>query len=84
MAPCSEYEGVPRLDGTPSREETVDRYQQLSGHAVRNLRYNEVLAAVEIGIPVSRLEIRLRKAGLLTADFDLPGSCVERIRQLLD
>jgi aminoglycoside phosphotransferase (APT) family kinase protein len=81
---CSEYEGVPRLDGTPSREETIDRYEQLSGRAVRNLRYNEVLAAVEIGLPVSRLETRLRNEGLLTGDFDLTGFCAERIRQLLD
>jgi aminoglycoside phosphotransferase (APT) family kinase protein len=81
---CSEYDGVRRLDGTPSREETVDRYEQLSGRAVRNLRYNEVLAAVEIGLPVSRLETRLRNEGLLTGDFDLTGFCVERIRQLLD
>jgi aminoglycoside phosphotransferase (APT) family kinase protein len=81
---CSEYEGVPRLDGTPSREETVDRYEQLSGCTVRNLRYNEVLAAVEIGLPVSRLETRLRNEGLLTDDFDLTGFCVQRIRQLLD
>jgi aminoglycoside phosphotransferase (APT) family kinase protein len=81
---CTEYQGVPRLDGTPSREETVDRYERLSGRTVRNLRYNEVLAAVELGIPVSRLETRLRKQGLLTGDIDLAGFCVERIRQLLD
>jgi aminoglycoside phosphotransferase (APT) family kinase protein len=80
---CTEYEGVPRLEGTPSREETIARYEQLSGRAVRNLRYNEVLAAVEIGIPVSRLETRLRNQGLLTGDLDLVGFCVERIRQLL-
>jgi aminoglycoside phosphotransferase (APT) family kinase protein len=81
---CSEYEGVPRLDGTPGREETVARYEQMSGRVVRNLRYNEVLAAVELGIPVSRLEARLRNQGLLTGEFDLAGFCVERIRQLLD
>jgi aminoglycoside phosphotransferase (APT) family kinase protein len=81
---CTEYESVPQLDGTPSREETVDRYEQLSGLGMRNLRYNEVLAAVELGIPVSRLETRLRNQGLLTGDFDLAGFCVERIRQLLD
>jgi len=80
---CSEYEGVPRLDGTPSRDETIDRYERLSGRTVRNLRYNEVLAAVALGIPVSRLETRLRSEGLLTGDFDLAGFCVERIRQLL-
>ena len=81
---CSEYEGVPRLAGTPGREETVARYEQMSGRAVRNLRYNEVLAAVELGIPVSRLETRLRNQGLLTGEFDLAGFCIERIRQLLD
>jgi aminoglycoside phosphotransferase (APT) family kinase protein len=81
---CTEYQGVPRLDGTPSREETVDRYEQLSGRPVRNLRYNEVLAAVELGIPVSRLQTRLRNQGLLIDDLDLAGFCVERIRQLLD
>lgn len=81
---CTEYEGVPRLDGTPSRQDTIDRYEQLSGRAVQNLRYNEVLAAVEIGLPVSRLETRLRNEGLLTGEFDLIGFCAERIRQLLD
>jgi aminoglycoside phosphotransferase (APT) family kinase protein len=81
---CSEYEGIPRLAGTPTREETVARYEQMSGRAVQNLRYNEVLAAVEIGIPVSRLVTRLRNQGLLADDFDVIGFCVERIRQLLD
>jgi aminoglycoside phosphotransferase (APT) family kinase protein len=80
---CSEYQGVPRLDGTPSREQAVDRYVQLSGRAVRNLHYNEVLAAVGLGIPVSRLGARLRSEGLITGDFDVAGFCVERIRQLL-
>jgi aminoglycoside phosphotransferase (APT) family kinase protein len=81
---CSDYEGVPRLAGTPSPEETVDRYEKFSGRRVRNLRYNEVLAAVEIGLPVSRLETRLRDQGLLTGEFDLTGFCAERIQQLLD
>ena len=81
---CSEYQGIARLDGTPSRAQTIERYEQLSGRAVRNLRYNEVLAAVEMGLPVSRLETRLRDEGLLTGEFDLIGFCAERIRQLLD
>jgi aminoglycoside phosphotransferase (APT) family kinase protein len=81
---CSEYQGVTRLAGTPSQEETIERYEELSGRAVENLRYNEVLAAVEMGLPVSRLETRLRNEGLLTGEFDLIGFCVERIRQLLD
>jgi aminoglycoside phosphotransferase (APT) family kinase protein len=81
---CSEYQGVPRLGGTPNRQDTIERYEQLSGRAVQNLRYNEVLAAVELGLPVSRLDTRLRNEGLLTGEFDLIGFCAERIRQLLD
>jgi aminoglycoside phosphotransferase (APT) family kinase protein len=80
---CSDYQGVPRLEGSPGREETVARYERLSGRPVRNLRYNEVLAAVQLGIPVSRLETRLRNEGLITGEFDLAGFCVERIRELL-
>jgi aminoglycoside phosphotransferase (APT) family kinase protein len=80
----SDFEGLPRLDGTPGREETVARYEQLSGRPVRNLRYNEVLATVEMAVPVSRLAAKFRVQGLLTEDFDLLGFCVERIRQLLD
>ena len=80
----SEYQGVPRLDGSPTREECVERYERLSGWPVRNLRYNEMLAAVEIGIPLSRLEARLRDGGLFSGEFDLIGFCLERIRQLID
>jgi aminoglycoside phosphotransferase (APT) family kinase protein len=80
----SEYQGVPRLDGTPGRDETIARYQRLTGLPVRNLRYNEVLAALALACPVSRLEAKFRSDGLLTDDLDLVGFCVERIRQLLD
>ncbi len=81
---CSDYEGVPRLAGTPSREATVARYEELSGRAVRNLRYNEMLAAVALGIPISRLETRLRNQGLIAGEVDLAGFAVERIGQLLN
>jgi aminoglycoside phosphotransferase (APT) family kinase protein len=80
----SEYQGLPRLDGTPGREETIERYQQLTGLPVRNLRFNEVLAAVALACPVTRLETKFREDGLLTDDVDLVGFCVERVRQLLD
>jgi aminoglycoside phosphotransferase (APT) family kinase protein len=79
----SEYQGVPRLEGTPGREETVERYQQMTGMEVCNLRFNEVLAALALACPVSKLQARFRDEGLLTEDVDLVGFCVERIRQLL-
>ncbi len=80
----SEYQGIPRLEGTPGREETVERYQQLTGLPVVNLRYNEMLAALALACPVSRLEARFRAEGVLSDGVDLVGFCVERIRQLLD
>jgi aminoglycoside phosphotransferase (APT) family kinase protein len=80
----SEYQGLPRLDGTPGREETIERYERLTGLPVRNLRYNEVLAALALAGPVSRLEAKFRSDGVLTDGLDLVGFCVERIRQLLD
>ena len=45
---------MPRLEGTPGREETIERYGRLTGLDVRNLRYNEVLAAVALACPVFR------------------------------
>lgn len=79
----SEHQQIPRLAGTPSRAETIARYEELSGLAVRNLVYNEVLAALALACPVLRLQAKLLGDGLITEDFDLAGFCVERIRQLL-
>lgn len=79
----SEYEGLPRLPGTPTRDETIADYEQRSGMAVRNLRFNELLAVLALSVPVSRLETKLRHDGLLTEGFDLLGFCAERARQLL-
>lgn len=79
----SEQQEIPRLPGTPSREDTIARYEELTGWQVRNLRYNEVLAAIALGCPVLRMQSRLRSQGLLTEDFDLAGFCVQRIQQLL-
>jgi len=79
----SEYQQIPRLPGTPSRDETIARYEEWTGWPVRNLRYNEILAAVALACPVLRLQTKLVADRLITEDFDLAGFCVERIRQLL-
>lgn len=74
----SEYEGIPRLAGTPSRAETIERYERRSGLPVRNLRYNEVLAAVLLSVPLLRI----------TEAFGLPPDttdfCTRRIEELID
>jgi aminoglycoside phosphotransferase (APT) family kinase protein len=79
----SDHQQIPRLPGTPSREETIARYEELTGWPVRNLRYNEMLAAVALACPVLRLASKLLAEGLITEEFDLVGFCVERIRQRL-
>lgn len=79
----SEHQQIARLPGTPSRADTIARYEALTGLPVRNLRYNEVLAALALACPVLRLQTKLSKDGLITEDFDLTEFCAERIRQLL-
>jgi aminoglycoside phosphotransferase (APT) family kinase protein len=79
----SEHQQIPGLPGTPSRESTIARYEELTGLPVRNLVYNEVLAAVALACPVLRLQAKLLSDGLITEDFDLVGFCAARIRQLL-
>jgi putative sterol carrier protein len=41
--------GIPRLEGLPNEEETVARYQELSGHPVEHLYYQKVMAAFRYG-----------------------------------
>ena len=79
----SDYQRIPRLAGTPGREQTIALYERLSGLPVRNLFYHEVLAAVALACPVLRLQTKLRSDGLITDEFDLIAFCTERIRQLL-
>ncbi|WP_299559132.1 phosphotransferase family protein [uncultured Mycolicibacterium sp.] len=79
----SDYEGTPRLPGTPSREETIRRYEQLSGRPVTHLHYQEVLAVLALSVPLSRMDARLRSEGLIADGFDVLGFCVARVRELL-
>ncbi|MET8654082.1 phosphotransferase family protein [Nocardia aurea] len=76
---CSEHQGVERLAGTPTRAETIARYEERAGMKVRNLRYNEILAAVLLGIPLLRMAHRLR----LPAEIDVTAFCAARIEELL-
>ncbi|MFD6451409.1 phosphotransferase family protein, partial [Nocardia sp. NPDC060220] len=76
---CSEFQGTERLPGTPTREESITRYEERSGMKVRNLRYNEVLAAVLLSIPLLRMAHRLN----LAPDIDITAFCTQRVAELL-
>ncbi|OXR44954.1 hypothetical protein B7C42_02911 [Nocardia cerradoensis] len=75
----SDFEGHPPAAGTPSRQETIEYYEHRTGMPVRNLVFNEVLAAVLLGIPLLRMAHRLK----LPPELDLTAFCAARVGQLL-
>lgn len=79
----TEHSGLEPLDGTPLRSEVIERYEQQTGWTVKNLRYNEVLAAVILSCPLLRLEAKLRSDGSIDADVGFADFCSVRIDQLL-
>lgn len=54
--------------GFPAREAEIARYEELSGHTVRNLPYFEVLGGVRMAILVARAATMMQTAGLIPAD----------------
>lgn len=82
----SEGYGVPRLDGSPGKEETVQRYQDLTGWRVENLLYNEAMAAFRAGIVILSVFKNFNKMGvaLPAEDIELNNPCTRRLAELLD
>ncbi|MBL1073547.1 phosphotransferase family protein [Nocardia sp. 2] len=76
---CSDFQGNPRLPGTPTREETIHYYELRTGTPVRNLRYNEILAVVLLSVPLLRMTNRIQ----LPPDMDITAFCRARLEQLL-
>lgn len=82
----SEGYGIPRLDGFPSWEETVRRYEELTGAPVENLRWHEVFAALRFGVVMVRVARHMTASGIPTPtdDFQHDNPCTQRLAQLLD
>jgi len=82
----SEGYGIPRLDGSPGKEETVQRYQDLTGWRVENLLYNEVLAAFRAALVILSVFKNFRKLGvaLPAEDIELNNPCTQRLAGLLN
>lgn len=82
----SEAYGIPKLEGTPGKEETVRRFEELSGWKVKNLFYNEVLAPFRLGVPVLKIYKNLKQMGvsMLAEDVELNNPCTQRIASLLN
>uniref|UniRef100_UPI003D8C4674 phosphotransferase family protein n=1 Tax=Gordonia sp. B7-2 TaxID=3420932 RepID=UPI003D8C4674 len=64
--------------GTPSRAETLDRYEQLTGHRVENMLFADVAAALLLGIVLIRLNTSLGLDGI-----DLTDICAQRLDLVL-
>ncbi|CDO05524.1 phosphotransferase family protein [Mycolicibacterium cosmeticum] len=58
--------------GTPSREETIDRYERAVGHRVGNLAFTDVTAPLLLAVPLVRLNARI-------PGVDLADVCAQRI-----
>jgi aminoglycoside phosphotransferase (APT) family kinase protein len=81
----SDAVGVARLDGFPTRDETVARYQELTGKPVRHLHYYEVFAGFRFAVVMIRIAQLVRDAGLPTPDdFATNNTCTQGLARLLD
>jgi len=73
----------PRLEGLPSEEETVARYQELTGRPVRWLHYYKVFAGLRFACVMIRLMQRMSFSGQLPEEFVPPLERNNIVTQLL-
>jgi putative sterol carrier protein len=78
--------GIPRLEGSPEREETVQRYQELTGWKADNLLYSDVIAAFRFGVIMAKIAKNMKATGVPTPteDFARDNPCTQRLASLLD
>ncbi len=80
--------GLERCAGTPSYEETVERYQELTGWKVRRevLLFNEVFSAVRYGMILIAVYLKFKELGISLLDEDMVHNnvCTQRLAELLD
>jgi aminoglycoside phosphotransferase (APT) family kinase protein len=65
--------------GTPTREETVDRYEHAVGRRIGNLAFTDVTAPLLLAVALVRLNRRFAVDGL-----DLADICARRIDFVLN
>lgn len=76
---------LPRLDGFPSRDETIARYEELMGRRVEHSFYYEVFAAFRFAVIMIRIAHLAAAAGMATPpNFATDNIPTRRLAQLLD
>lgn len=78
--------GVPRLEGFPNKEDTIRRYEKVTGRKVNNYFYNEVRAACVMGLHVVKVQRNLKQLGVSLPgdDPDRDNFCTQYLAKLLD
>lgn len=64
--------------GTPTREETIARYEDLTKRALTDMRFSDVSAALLLAVPLIRLNRKFALEGV-----DLADVCAQRIDYVL-
>jgi aminoglycoside phosphotransferase (APT) family kinase protein len=84
----SEGLSVPRLEGFPSFEETVERYQEWSGFEVRNLHFWQVFAGFRFGVIMARLAQQMVHYQVMTPEqgrtFEIDNMATRLLANLLE
>ncbi|MFA4835569.1 MAG: phosphotransferase family protein [Dehalococcoidia bacterium] len=52
---CTEAYGVPRLEGLPTMEETIQYYEEVTGKKVENFFYHQVFQSLRLAVFVARV-----------------------------
>ena len=73
----SEGVGIPRLEGSPTVEETVKHYEKRTGFKAKNMLYNEVLNALWYSGIMARIYKNFKKMGVVIPgdqnEYNTPG-----------
>ena len=79
---------VPRLDGFPSYEDTVARYEVLTHHRVRYLHYYEVFAGFRFAVIMTRIAQQMITYGVMDEEagreFEINNTVTRLLAKLLD
>jgi aminoglycoside phosphotransferase (APT) family kinase protein len=66
----SEGLGAPRLDGMPARDETVERWESLTGSRATHFQYYEVFAAFRFTVVMGRVFKQLKHYEIMPQDAE--------------
>jgi len=74
---------IPRLEGLPSKEETIRYYEEKTKAKVENVFYHEVFAAWRIGVIYNKLEGILHQIGYIPPEIHINTAQLEKLSNLL-